>query len=366
MKRTIAVDPVDSAKMAGLRYVTDAGPGIHRKRAGTAFSYTGLDGRPIHAPKELARIKSLGIPPAWTDVWICPNPLGHLQATGRDAKGRKQYRYHQRWHEVRDATKYDRMIAFGEVLPAIRAEVSGELARPGLPREKVIATVVRLLDETYIRIGNQEYARENESYGLTTLQNEHVEVMGSRLRFHFRGKSGKEQSVEVQDQRLAKIVKRCQELPGHELFQYLDDEGQRCLVESADVNDYLREVTKQEFSAKDFRTWAGTVIAAHTLTELEPFQSETQGKKNIVQAIKTASEHLNNTPAICRRCYVHPGVLDAYLDGALLQAERAVERSGEARSMDGLRPEEAEVLALLRRLEGQAQRQMQTTTSKAS
>ncbi len=361
-----ASDPVDSAKSAGLRYVTDTGPGIHRRRVGKSFSYIGLDGRPIREPKELARIRSLGIPPAWKDVWICPNPLGHLQATGKDARGRKQYRYHPRWRAVRDATKYDRMIAFGEALPVIRAHTSVDLARPGLPREKVLAAVVRLLDETYMRIGNEEYARENNSYGLTTLQNQHVKVTGSKLQFRFRGKSGKEHSIQMQDRRVASLIKRCQELPGHQLFEYLDDDGQLRSVESSDVNSYLREASWQEFSAKDFRTWAGTVIAAHALTQFEPFESETAAKKNIVQAIKITSERLRNTPAICRKSYVHPGVLDSYLDGSLLTARRTVERDTDAYTTDDLRPDEAEVLALLRRLEDQSQRPGQATVSKAS
>lgn len=365
-QQPIAMEPTASAKIAGLRYVTDTLPGTHRKRVGKSFSYIGLDGKPIRDPKELAHIKSLGIPPAWTDVWICPNPLGHLQAAGKDAKGRKQYRYHPRWRAVRDATKYDRMIVFGEKLPTIRARISADLALPGLPRDKVLAAVVHLLDETYIRIGNEEYARENNSYGLTTLQNQHVEVSGSKLHFRFRGKSGKEHSVQVQDRRIARIVKRGQELPGQELFEYTDDEGQLRSVESSDVNNYLREITGEEFSAKDFRTWAGTVIAAQTLTECEPFESETQARKNIVQAIKTTSEHLCNTPAICRKSYVHPGILDSYLDGRLLKVEQTVEHDSEANAIDGLRPEEAKVLALLRRLEDQTQRHILATASKAS
>ncbi|MGZ3664619.1 MAG: DNA topoisomerase IB [Ktedonobacterales bacterium] len=365
-QQTIPIDPVDSAKMAGLRYVTDTGPGIRRERVGESFSYIGLDGKPIRDSKELDRIKSLGIPPAWTDVWICPNPLGHLQATGRDTKGRKQYRYHPRWREVRDATKYDRMIVFGTMLPMIRAHISADLAHPGLPRNKVLAAVVRLLDETYIRVGNEEYVRENNSYGLTTLQRQHVQVKGSKLHFQFRGKHGKEFSIEVQDPRVAQIIKRCQELPGHELFEYVDYDGKVRSVESFDVNTYLREISGQEFTAKYFRTWAGTVITAYTLTQFEPVNSETQAKKNIAQAIKAASQRLGNTPAICRKCYVHPGVLDAYLDGSLLQAEQAIERSIDAYAVDGLRPEEAKVLTLLRRLEDQAQRHIRETAKKAS
>src|SRR5579859_1228613 len=243
-----AADPTETAKAAGLRYVSDTQPGIRRKRVGKHFSYMGLDGKPVHDPRELERIKKIGIPPAWKDVWICPSPKGHLQATGRDAKGRKQYRYHPRWREVRDETKYDRMIAFGEALPAIRERVARDLSLPGLPYEKVLATIVRLLDATLIRVGNEEYVRENNSYGLTTLRSRHVEVAGTKVHFHFRGKSGKEHDIDVQDRRLAKIVKRCQDLAGHELFQYIDEQGVQRSVESGDVNDYLREISDQDFT----------------------------------------------------------------------------------------------------------------------
>ncbi len=312
--------------------------------------------------KTLERIRSLGIPPAWTDVWICANPRGHLQATGKDAKGRKQYRYHPRWRAVRDATKYDRMIAFAEALPAIRARVTADLALPDLPREKVLAAVVRLLDETSLRIGNQEYARENESYGLTTLHNEHAEVAGTRVRFRFRGKSGKEQEVDVQDRRVAKIVRRCQELPGYELFQYVDDQGERRMVESSDVNEYLQQLSGQEFTAKDFRTWAGTVEAADALRALGGAETESEKKHNIAQAIKMAAEHLGNTPAICRKCYVHPGLLEAYSEGMLPPAEGGQkERSDEAHAGEGeqagLYPDERALLALLHTIEAKAKQQ---------
>lgn len=348
-------DPGDVAKDAGLRYVHDSMPGIHRERAGDGFRYVGVDGRPVEDERVLARINALVIPPAWTDVWIAPTSRGHIQATGRDEKGRKQYRYHPRWREVRDEAKYSRMIAFAEALPGLRAQVQEDLALPGLQRDKVLATVVRLLDETNIRIGNEEYARENKSFGLTTLRNKHVEVSGSTLRFAFRGKSGKKHVVEVQDRRVARIVKRCQELPGHELFQYLDDDGAQQTVESTDINAYLRRVTGQEFTAKDFRTWAGTVVAASTLRELGGYASETQAKRNVVEAVKAASDKLGNTPTICRKCYVHPAVIDTYMNGALLTA--ALGRS-ERRLTDGpngLDADEAVVLALLRQLEGESE-----------
>lgn len=344
-------EAVQAAKDAGLRYMSDSMPGIHRKPAGDDFIYIGVDGKPIRDARELERIRSLVIPPAWTDVWISPTPRGHIQATGRDAKGRKQYRYHDRWRTARDETKYERMIAFGEALPHIRKRVAEDLGGSGLTREKVLATVVRLLDETDIRVGNQEYARENESYGLTTLHNEHVEIAGSTLHFQFRGKSGKEHSVEVRDQRVAKIVKRCQDLPGQELFQYLDDTGERRLIESSDVNEYLREISGQDFTAKDFRTWAGTVLAAHALRDMGAAETKTTAKKNVSAAVKLAAEHLGNTPTICRKCYVHPSVVASYLDGSLMESEIGRHEKKLMGGNDGLSEEEAEVLAFLRRIE---------------
>ena len=338
--------PVEAAKAAGLRYVTDATPGIHRKRAGKHFSYIGLDGKPIHDEDILKRIRSLGIPPAWKNVWICPNPRGHIQATGRDAKGRKQYRYHPKWREIRDETKYDRMIAFGEALPTIRAHVEQDLKRSGLPREKVLATIVRLLDLTSIRIGNEEYARENGSFGLTTMQEKHVDVEGSTVEFHFRGKSGKEHLIDVKDRQLARIIKRFQDLPGRELFQYRDEDKELRTVTSDDVNDYLQQISGQEFTAKDFRTWAGTVAATCALLDLGEYESQTQAKKNVVRAIETAAQHLGNTPAICRKSYVHPEILDAYLNGSLLQAVKQDEQAI-VEALHGLRPEEVSLLAFL-------------------
>lgn len=345
-----AVDPIEAAKAAGLRYVSDSQSGIRRKRAGKHFSYIGLDGTPIRDPQELERIKKIGIPPAWKQVWICPSPKGHIQATGRDAKGRKQYRYHPHWREVRDETKYDRLIVFGEALPAIRERVAHDLSLPGLPYEKVLATIVRLLDTTLIRVGNEEYVRENQSYGLTTMRSRHAEVSGATVRFHFRGKGGKEHDIDVKDRQLAKIVKRCQDLPGHELFQYIDEQGIRRSVESGDVNDYLREISGQDFTAKDFRTWGGTVIAMRELEEQDSFETQTQAKKNVVEAIKETAEQLGNTPSICRKCYVHPGVLDAYLDGSLLSYLKQYGNAEKKDRYEGLRAEEARTLDFLRQL----------------
>lgn len=340
-------DPVEVAKAAGLRYVSDDMPGIQREHNGDDFIYRGINGKPVTNPDELKRIKALGIPPAYTDVWICPIPNGHIQATARDAKGRKQYRYHKRWREVRDETKYNRMIAFGRALPAIRARVERDMTLPGLSRLKVLATVVRLLETTLIRVGNAEYARDNKSFGLTTMRDRHVEIEGSTLRFHFRGKSHKEHTISVKDRRLARIVKSCRDIPGYELFQYLDEEGKRQTIDSADVNEYLREITGQEFTAKDFRTWAGTTVAALALREFGTFDTQTQAKKNVVQAIEMAAKRLGNTPAICRKCYVHPAVIESYMDGSMIDAlkQRAEEELTE--SLHDLSPEEAAVIALL-------------------
>lgn len=343
------VDPVVSAQAAGLRYVSDAAPGIRRKRVGKYFSYIGLDDRPIHDPATLQRIKALAIPPAYTDVWICPDPRGHLQATGRDARGRKQYRYHQQWRQVRDETKYNRMIAFGRALPAIRARIDHDLSLPGLPREKVLAGVVRLLETTLIRVGNEEYAKANKSFGLTTMRDRHVTIEGATVRFQFRGKGGKMHTINLNDRRLARIVRRCRDLPGYELFQYIDEHGQRQTIGSGDVNDYLRKIGGQDFTAKDFRTWAGTVLAAQALQEYESFDSATQAKKNVVRAIEQVAERLGNTSSICRKCYVHPAVLDAYLEGGLVDALRQPTEQEFEESLRDLRPEEAAVMRLLMR-----------------
>ena len=344
-----AADPASSARAAGLRYVSDRRPGIRRERVGDGFRYRDPNGRVIDDLGELARIKALAIPPAWTDVWICPNPRGHMQATARDAKGRKQYRYHPRWRAVRDETKFDRMLAFAHALPAIRERVERDLGLRGIPKEKVLATVVRLLETTRIRVGNEEYARENQHFGLTTMRSQHVNVQGTTLQFHFVGKSGKEHRIGVRDRRLATIVRRCQELPGHELFQFVDEAGNRHSVESADVNAYLQEISGQEFTAKDFRTWAGTVLTAQVLQAAEAFDGETQAKKNVLRAIESVAQQLGNTPTVCRQCYVHPGVIDAYMDGSLLAGVREVEATVPTGSLAQLLPEEAAVLAILER-----------------
>ena len=318
-RKKLPKDPLESAKAANLRHVDDRGAGIGRKKTGKAFTFLRPDGKPVKDVVTLKRIRSLVIPPAWTNVWICPSADGHIQATGRDARGRKQYRYHPRFREIRDETKYERMLAFADALPVIRERVDHDLGSSGLTREKVLATVVRLLEITLIRVGNEEYARENSSFGLTTLRTRHVDVTGSNVRFHFRGKSGVEHAVEVHDRRVAKVVARCTDLPGQILFQYVDDDGNRCTVESAEVNAYLRDITGADFTAKDFRTWAGTVLAAAALSKIEREDdaSATALKRNVVAAIKDVAARLGNTVAVCRRCYVHPEILDAYLASEL-------------------------------------------------
>ena len=340
-------EAVDTAREAGLTYVSDQRPGIRRRKRGDGFSYLDRDGAAITDESTLSRIRGLVIPPAWTDVWICPDPRGHIQVTGRDARGRKQYRYHPRWREVRDADKYDRMIDFARLLPKLRRHVDHDLNRRGLPREKVLATAVRLLETTLIRVGNEEYARSNRSFGLTTLRNRHARVRGDRLTFFFRGKGGVEHEVGVTNRRLAAVVKRCQQLPGQALFQYLDETGERQRIDSQDVNDYLRSITGQDFTAKDFRTWAGTVLAAQALQEIEQFDSEAQAKRNVVAAIEKVATRLGNTRAVCRRCYVHPAVVDAYLDGSMLETLQSRAEGAIKSGLGRLKPEEAAVLALL-------------------
>jgi DNA topoisomerase-1 len=342
------LDPIASAAEAGLRYVTDGERGIRRLRSGRGFRYVDADGQPVRDEETLDRIRRLAVPPAWTDVWICASPRGHLQATGRDARGRKQYRYHVRWRTQRDEVKYGRMLAFGKALPAIRRRVNRDLRRPGLPRERVLAAVVRLLEKTRIRVGNEEYARENRSFGLTTLRDRHAEIGSTRIRFRFRAKGGKVREVEVSDARLARIVARCQDLPGQELFQYLDDDGEPRSIGSQEVNDYLREVTGQDFTAKDFRTWGGTVLAAWALKEFEKVDSAAQAKRNVVRAVEHVAEELGNTPAVSRKSYVHPSVINAYLDGNVVRAARRKADQALTESLDKLKPEEAAVMALLR------------------
>jgi DNA topoisomerase-1 len=343
----VHADPADAARAAGLRYVHDDRPGIRREAVKDGFRYLDAKGEPVTDESTLARIKRLVIPPAWTEVWICPQANGHLQATGRDARGRKQYRYHAKWREARDEVKYERMLKFGNALPAIRAEVDRALKLPGLPREKVLATIVYLLEATMMRVGNEEYARTNKSFGLTTLRNRHAKVDGSDVEFSFRGKSGVYHKVKVHDRRLARIVARSRDLPGQELFQYVDEDGATHSIDSSDVNDYLRTITGEEYTAKDFRTWSGTVLAALALQEFEKFDSEAQAKKNIVRAIESVAEKLGNTPSICRKCYVHPAVLDAYLEGAALEVLRERTEEKLAEDLHALQPEEAAVLAML-------------------
>jgi DNA topoisomerase I len=312
-----APSPPDVAAAAGLRYVNDEEPGLRRRRAGRGFSYRRPDGSTVRDPAERERIAGLAIPPAWTDVWICPHPDGHIQATGRDARGRKQYRYHPRWREVRDADKFEHLLAFGERLGDLRAHLDADLRRPGVPRERVLALVVRLLDDTLIRVGNPEYAADNDTFGLTTLRRRHVDADNRRAVFEFVGKSGVDHEVRVADPRLARLVRRCSELGGHELFTYLDDDGQPCAVTSTDVNAYVRMVIGEDSSAKDFRTWGGTVIATETLAAADPPANERDAEAEVLRAIDTAAETLRNTRTVCRQCYIHPAVPDAYRDGTL-------------------------------------------------
>jgi DNA topoisomerase-1 len=342
--------PSESARDAGLRYVYDSKPGISRFGSAPRFRYNGPDGKPIHDRETLARIKSLVIPPAWTSVWICPIANGHLQATGRDARGRKQSRYHPRWRQVRDEAKYEHILHFAKALPTLRSQIDHDLTLPGLPREKVLATVVRLLETTHIRIGNEEYARTNHSFGLTTLRRRHVTIRGSRVIFNFKGKSGVTHTIDLNDRRLARIVQACHDTPGYELFEYLDHDGNPHSISSSDVNDYLHTLTGAHFTAKDFRTWAGTVLACSLLRACESCNcpdptttpSQTQLKRDIVAAIKTVASHLGNTPAVCRKCYIHPAVLDSYLSNTmptLFQNHKP--------HTSPLQPEEAALLHLL-------------------
>lgn len=348
IKAATTADPVESAKAIGLRYVTDEGPGIQRQKSEDSFTYIGTNGKPLEDAEEIRRIQALGIPPAWEDVWICPSPQGHLQATGRDAKGRKQYRYHAEWRQIRSETKFLRMIAFSEALPKIRERIEHDLALPGLPKNKVLATILRLMELTRIRVGNEEYAKTNKSFGLTTMRDRHVDVSGSTLHFNFKGKSGVEHDIEISDRRLAKIVKRCQDIPGQELFQYIDEAGQRQSVDSGDVNTYLREISAQDFTAKDFRTWAGTVLAALELYDLGECESETATKKAVVQAIKSVAQYLGNRPATCRKYYVHPAILEAYQNRILPTVMAEHVEQNPSPSSNGLRCEELAVVKLLK------------------
>lgn len=342
------VDPVEAAELAGLSYVHDDRPGITREPHGDGFRYRAPDGKLIRDPAELERIGKLAIPPAYSEVWICPDPDGHLQATGRDAKGRKQYRYHQRFREFRDSTKFEHMFDFAEALPTIRATVADHMGRRGLSREKVLATVVHLLETTMIRVGNDDYAKQNGSFGLTTLRDRHAVIDGSELKFRFKGKSGKKWDLKIKDRRVARIVKACQDLPGQELFQWQDAGGNVHDVTSSDVNAYLKEISGREITAKDFRTWTGTVLAALALAEYQEIDTDAAAKKNVRAAIERVAARLGNTPAVCRKAYVHPEVLNAYLSR---QLALEIKEEAEHELRDGvasLRPEEVAVLTLLR------------------
>src|SRR6058998_3550697 len=340
-------EAVAAAEEAGLQYVSHERPGYRRRRKGEEFEYLDAKRKPIRDEQRLLRIKRLAIPPAWRDVWICPSPNGHIQATGRDARRRKQYRYHERWREIRDENKYDRLVNFGKALPKIRKRVQKDLALTGLPRAKVLATIVQLLERSLIRVGNEEYARENKSFGLTTMQDRHVDVKGSKLRFRFRGKSGRQHEVDVADRRIARIVCKLQDLPGQSLFQYLDDEGDVRDITSQDVNEYLREITGEDFTAKDFRTWAGTVLGAIALRTTGGSKTKQQAKANIKHAISAVAEVLGNTSAVCRRCYIHPAILKAYLNGNSVNGFKPRSREFETRGID-LASAQAAVLKFLR------------------
>ena len=337
----------------GLRYVSDRSPGYSRARRKAGFVYYDTGGKRIVNLQILRRIKAIGVPPAYESVWICPSPNGHLQATGVDARGRKQYRYHVRWRELRDQNKYSHVLAFAEALPALRARVASDMGKPGMPREKVIATIVSLLEKTLIRVGNAEYASQNQSYGLTTMRRRHVSIARGGLLFQFVGKSGKTWKLQVHDKRVVAVVKRCAEIPGHDLFKYLDEEGMPHTVDSSDVNGYIKDATGQDFSAKDFRTWAGTVLAAMALREFAIYDSHAQAKRNVVAAIEKVSRALGNTPTICRKCYIHPEVLTAYLSGDLAATiDEEIDSELKTRFAE-LNPDELLVMAFLhKRLQG--------------
>ena len=339
---------MESAKDAGLVYVSHDSRGITRRRKGKGFVYLDAKGKPIRDDETLGRIAALVIPPAWEDVWICPSPRGHIQAVGRDVRGRRQYRYHDKFREVRDEAKYGRMLAFVRALPKIRRRVRRDLRKKGMRREKVLAAIVRLLEATLIRVGNEEYAHDNNSYGLTTLHNRHAKVTGSTVHFHFRGKSGVEHAIDLQDPRIARIVRKCQDLPGEELFGFVDDDGKTHDIKSEDVNAYLHEIVGQDFTAKDFRTWAGTVLAARALQEFEQVDSQARRKRNVVKAVESVAAKLGNTKAVCRKCYIHPQIIESYMDGSLIEHLRQ-EAEKMLKPIHNLHPEEAAVLVLLTR-----------------
>lgn len=344
---SIAVQGSQAAKLAGLHYASDASAGVHRKQRGRGFVFVDERGRQVRDRATLDRIRRLVIPPAWTDVWVAPRADDHLQATGRDARGRKQYKYHERWRESRDAAKYSNLFLFVKSLPKIRRRVNRDLRKSGLPREKVLAAVVKLLEVSLIRVGNDEYARQNRSFGLTTMENRHAKVRGKNMQFRFRGKSGIDHAIDLESPALAKVVKRCQDLPGQELFQYIDQDDRVCDVGSADVNEYLREISGREISAKDFRTWAGTALAAQALQEFEEFDTDVLAKRNVTRAIERVASRLGNTVAVCRKCYVHPAVIDAYMDRSLIKTLQRRAESELTKGLKSLTAEEAAILALL-------------------
>lgn len=357
----IITDPAKSAKLVGLQYISVERGGFRRKKAGEGFRIVTESGKALSNPADLGRIKSLAIPPAWTDVWICDRDNGHLQATGRDERGRKQYRYHRRWREVRDETKFNRIVLFAKSLPRIRQRVRNDLKSTELSRRKVLATIVRLLETSLIRVGNEEYARNNRSFGLTTLQDKHVKVNGSTVRFQFKGKSNKHHTIDIENKQLAKIVKRCQDLPGQDLFQYIDESGQRQDVKSEDVNKYLREISGEDFTAKDFRTWVGTVLAATALHEFEKFDTQAQAKRNLIRAIESVAQRLGNTPTICKKCYIHPAIVNSYFDGSMVGLLQWRAENQMATSLNRLRSEEAAVLKLLEHRSARDQKPLEKT-----
>ena len=346
-------DPEAAARAAKLHYVSDRRPGITRERDGDAWVFRDLHGKQILDPQVLDRIRKLAIPPAYTDVWICRDPRGHLQAVGRDARGRKQYRYHPRWREVRDEAKYGKMLTFGRVLPTIRAQVARDLALPGLPKRKVLAAIVALLERTMMRVGNEEYAKTNQSFGLTTLRNQPVQVKGTHVAFDFRGKHGVQHHIDLADRRLSRVVERCRDLPGQDLFQFLDHDGEAHHVASDDVNGYLHEVSGEEITAKDFRTWAATNLAALALRDREAFDTPAKAKKHLVEVVEHVAKNLGNTPAICRKCYIHPAVFDGYLDGSLIECLKA-RADAALEDKAGLTPDEVAVTIFLSRRLGEA------------
>ena len=343
--KTFYLEPEYSAGVAGLKYVSDSNPGYRRRKSGRGFIYTNPKGEKVSDPELLERFRQLVIPPAWRDVWICPDRKGHIQVTGRDQKGRKQYIYHPDWEEIRNSTKFYRMIDFAAAIPLIRKTVDEDLSKRGLTREKVLALIIDLMEKTLIRVGNQEYAKLNDSYGITTLKDEHVDVNGSSIEFLFKGKSGKQWIVNIKDRRLARLVKQCQDLPGQEVFSYIDEEGKLKTVDSFEVNEYIRQISGQDFSAKDFRTWNGTVIAAVHLFNLGPPENEKDEKRKVQETIKAVSAELINTPAICRKYYIHPDILTAFSDGTLFsEMKKVVNKETKA---NGLRAEEKAVLRIL-------------------